>query len=49
MQQTARHYAELSRAPGWRDYCRAKVRELEESDDAWKGLLEMVRHELGQK
>lgn len=47
MEETAQHYAELSRVPGWLDYCRQQVRDMEaETHGEWRGLLGLVRDKL---
>jgi hypothetical protein len=47
MDDKATYYAELSKQPGWRDYCRHQVRAMEaEPSGVWLGLLEMVQKKL---
>lgn len=50
MDQTATHYANLAKHPGWRDYCRHQVRLMEDdSSGCWKGLLAMVQAKFAKK
>lgn len=46
MDETATYYANLSKVPGWRDYCRQQVRDMESENGCWSGLLLMVRKKL---
>jgi hypothetical protein len=47
MEQQATHYAELSKKPGWIDYCRRQVREMEaDPSGVWVGILAMVKNKL---
>lgn len=45
MLKLAQHYAQLAFIPGWIDYTRHRVREMEK-DPQWKGLGKMVAEQI---
>lgn len=45
----AQRYANMATETAWREYARQQVRDMEASDDCWKGLLDRVREILAQK
>jgi len=49
METQSNHYASLAMSPGWRDYARQQVRDMEAMEgDHWIGLLDMVRSKLAE-
>jgi hypothetical protein len=42
------HYAQLAMTKGWLDYTRHRVKELQDSDEMWKDLPQMVKERIEQ-